>query len=244
MTKVIAIANMKGGVAKTTTAYNLATAKALEGNMVLMIDADPQASLTICAGLNPANPDYDNSNIRGFLKCSNLTDCLHETKIDNLYIVPSTIELAEDERGLRSNALTKALNRVKPNFDYVFIDSPPSMSMLFDNIVLASDTLIVPVKTEYMSYRGLPAIYRTASQLSNDDDAKISLIIPTMFESRVNDQKVILELIQDFGREHNVEVSKPIKKTVDAYKGVLDGIPAVMMKSEIGDIYKELAKRI
>lgn len=243
--KVIAIANQKGGVAKTTTTYNLASAKALTGKRVLMIDLDPQASLTISCGMNPDSVDFENANICNlFDNKTNPVECVfvvEKSELDTLYIIPSNIDLAVTETklviGRNSDVqLRKAIKKLEEYFDYIFIDCPPQLGTLLVNALVAADEVIIPVKTDYLSYRGLKALLNSIEEVQSGDgdrslnpDLHLVGIIATMFEQRVNDQKDILILL-----EEQAPVIGIIKKSADVYRNVVDGKPVVLANKKSG----------
>ena len=255
--KVIAIANQKGGVAKTTTTYNLAAAKGLDGKRVLMIDLDPQASLTISCGLNPDLAEFEQaSTCNMFDSKINPAECIfvvENSEIDNLYIVPSNIDLAVTETklviGRNSDVqLRKAIKKLEDYFDYVFIDCPPQLGTLLVNALVAADEVIIPVKTDYLSYRGLKALLNSIEEIKNGDgdrslnpDLQLLGIIATMFEQRVNDQKDILTIL-----EEKAPIIGVIKKSADVYRYVIDGKPVILAnkKSDAAKSYLEIAKKI
>ena len=248
--KIIALANQKGGVAKTSCCYNLAVAKALSGYNVLMVDLDPQASLTISCGIEPGTHEKD---ICDLFTSRNINPAscaytIEATELDNLYLIPSDIDLAEVEMNLfsrrgRENILKKSLVKLEDYFDYVFIDCPPQLATLTTNALVAADSVIIPVKTDYLSYRGLRALLETIQDIKEDLNADLQIdgIIATFFESRVNDQKDVLELLKQ-----KADVIGIIKKSADVPRKVIDGIPIVLWKpkSDVAIEYKNIAGKI
>ena len=236
--EIIAFANQKGGVAKTTSTYNIAVLKAMAGKRVLMIDLDPQSSLTILCNFMPGKTDS--------IDCGYL---VKTTGLKNLYIVPSDIELAEVEQNItgrtaREKILKKALKSFEEYFDYIFIDCPPQLGILTTNALVAADKVITPAKAEYLSYRGIRSLKRTIQNVREENlNEKLSFegFIITMFEKNINDQRDILE---HFKKE--APILGIVKKSADTYRNILDGIPVVMSnpKSNVAHSYKEIAERI
>ena len=247
--EVIALANQKGGVAKTTSTYNLAYVKALDGSKVLMIDLDPQASLTILCGMMPGKAEYSICDL--FDLRTDPYDCGYEVQasgLDNLYIVPSDIELAVVEQTLigrtaREKILKKQLDRFSGQFDYIFIDCPPQLGILTTNALVAATKVIVPTKAEYLSYRGIRSLKSTIQTVAEEFNPELSLegFLITMFEKVVNDQR---DMLPQFEKE--APVLGIVKKSADAYRSVLDGTPVVMSdrRSDVSQAYIEIARKI
>ena len=247
---VIAFANQKGGVAKTTSTYNIAAAKALKGDRVLMIDLDPQASLTILCGLMPGKSEFSVCHL--FDSKTDPLDCgylVKSTGLQNLYIVPSDIDLAEVEQSItvkiaRERMLRKKIKAFEDYFDYVFIDCPPQLGILTANALVAVDKVIIPSKAEYLSYRGIRALKRTINNIIDEklnDSLSLEGFIMTMFEKNINDQK---DLLEQFKKE--ADVLGIVKKSADAYRSILEGTPVVMSKpkSDISKAYIEIAEKL
>ena len=246
--KIISLANQKGGVAKTTSTYNLAASKALKNNRVLMIDLDPRASLTISCGFAPGTLDFSTCHL--FDGKTDPLDCGYRVKtIENLYIVPSDIELAEVEQAItgktaREKLLRKAVKPFEDYFDYVFIDCPPQLGILTTNALVASTNVIIPSKAEYLSYRGIRALKRTIKNVVEEDlnnSLTLDGFIITMFEKNINDQK---DMLEQFKKED--AVLGIIKKSADTYRNILDGVPVVVSnpKSDVAVAYTEIAEKL
>ncbi|MGN0408905.1 MAG: ParA family protein [Candidatus Fimousia sp.] len=255
--KTIAIANQKGGVAKTTTTYNLAAAKALTGQRVLMIDLDPQASLTISCGLQPGSEEFGgHSTCDLFDGKTNPAACaftVDKSELNNLYIIPSDIDLAVTETklviGRNSDVqLRKAIKKLDEYFDYCFIDCPPQLGTLLINALVAADEVIIPVKTDYLAYKGLQALLDTIADIQSGDgdrslnpDLVLVGVVATMFEKSVNDQKDVLELLKQ-----KTNVLGVVKKAAVVNKTIIEGKPVVISnkKQDVSRTYIEIAYNI
>lgn len=239
--EVIAIANQKGGVAKTTTTHNLGVALAEKGKKVLLIDLDSQASLTISLGIEPLEIKRTVVDILK-KKSVSIKECIYKV-YTNLDIVTSIIDLASMEvemlsRASREKILDRAITPIKNEYDYILIDCPPQLSILTINALSCADGVIIPVKTDYLAYRGLTQLNDSISEIKDliNDNLKIYGIIATFYETRVKDDKEILEMLK---KEYNL--IGIIKKQVAAKKGIYDGMAAVQAVPE-SDISKEYVK--
>jgi len=251
---VIALSMEKGGCAKTTSCYNLAWAKANQGKRVCMIDLDPQASLTISAGLNPASDEYKDRNTAALFNPKiNPAECAYSVDasgLETLYIVPSNIGLARTEMELftmssREKRLKRALAKLEPYFDYVFLDCPPQLGLLTINALAAADEVLIPCATDYLSYMGLQAMLDTIEDIKADPDInptiKIDGIIATKFNKRINDQRDVLELIKELQPVVGI-----IKQSADVSRDVYIGKPVVQThpSSEPAQEYIKIANAI
>lgn len=243
---IISLVNQKGGVAKTTSAFNIASGLALKDKRVLMVDLDPQASLTIYTGLEPYDHEHT---IVDVLKNPNtdIHSCIVSIR-DSLHIIPSRIELAGLESELLSRTareliLNRALDKVRGDYDYIIIDCPPQLSTLTINALACTDKVIIPCKTDFLAYRGIDQLLETIETVKNyfKPDLEVLGVLATMFESRANDDNDILELLQN-----EYEVIGVIKRTVQSKKGMYDGksILEVAPTSELGQEYERIINTV
>ena len=243
---VIAFANQKGGVAKTTSTLNLGVAFRELGLNVLCIDLDPQGNLTMSQGLNP--DDIERSMFDVLVHKLPIEEVVHKAEID---LCVSSIDLAGAELALssmigRERSLEKALLPVKANYDYVLIDTPPSLGLLTINALVASDSVIVPVQCEYLSLRGLVQLENTLSMVRENLNPHVEIIgiLPTMFDRRTLHSREAIDILEEnFGAlVFNTRIRKTIRYAEAPVKGssVLKYDPS----GSAADAYRQLAKEV
>jgi len=211
---IITFANQKGGVAKTTTALNLACALAESGHRVLCVDMDPQGNLTMSQGIDPE--DLPVSIFDVLVEGVDIREAIYKREID---IAVGSIDLAGAEIALssrigRERALTKALATVRDDYDFICIDTPPSLGLLTINALTASNKVIVPVQCEYLSMRGLAQLQNTVRMIKEELNPSLEIegILPTLVDTRTLHAKEALELLEEhFGDQM---FASRIRKTV------------------------------
>jgi chromosome partitioning protein len=243
---VIAFANQKGGVAKTTTTLNLAVAFAEQGLKVLAVDLDPQGNLTMSQGLNPDT--IERSMFDVLVHRLPIQEIVHHVEVD---LAVSSIDLAGAELALssligRERALEKALLPVKPEYDYVLIDTPPSLGLLTINALVASDSVIVPVQCEYLSLRGLVQLENTLSMIRENLNPHVAIggILPTMYDTRTLHSREAIEILEEnFG---DLVFKTRIRKTVRYAEAPVKGSSIIKYDptGPAAEAYRSLAKEV
>jgi chromosome partitioning protein len=246
MGRVISFANQKGGVAKTTTTLNLGVALAEQDLKVLLVDLDPQGNLTMSQGLNPDT--IERSMFDVLVHRLPIQEVIHHTEVD---LAVSSIDLAGAELALssmigRERALEKAIVPVKDGYDYVLIDTPPSLGLLTINALVASNGVIVPVQCEYLSLRGLVQLENTLSMIRENlnPDVGIEGILPTMYDSRTLHSREAVEILQEnFG---DLVFDTKIRKTVRYAEAPVKGTSVLKYdpSGSAAQAYRELAKEV
>src|SRR4051794_18075267 len=246
LARVIAFANQKGGVAKTTTTLNLGVALKEKGNKVLVVDLDPQGNLTMSQGWNP--DEIERSMFDVLVHKLPIEEIIRVNEVD---VAVSSIDLAGAELALssmigRERALEKAFVSVKPKYDYILIDTPPSLGLLTINALVASNGVIVPVQCEYLSLRGLVQLENTLSMIRENlnPDVEIQGILPTMFDKRLLHSKEAVDILKEnFG---DLVFKTKIRKTVRYAEAPVKGqsVLGYDPTGDAADLYRELAKEV
>ena len=190
MGKVISVSNQKGGVGKTTTSLSLAASLGVLEKKVLLIDADPQGNATSGIGIN--SDDFNKSSYDVLLNQCEINDSIIKTKSPNLDIIPANIDLVAVEIELvdtnkREYMLTKMIDKIKKDYDFIIIDCPPSLGLITMNALTASNSVIIPIQCEYYALEGLGKLLNTIKgiQKVHNDNLEIEGILLTMFDSRL-----------------------------------------------------------
>jgi chromosome partitioning protein len=205
--RVIAVTNQKGGVGKTTTAVNLGAAVADLGYRVLVVDLDPQGNATTGLGLNTR--DLQSSMYDVILHDASIDDCIEATSVRNLFVAPASLDLAGAEIELvpafsRELKLRRALEEVSADYDYVFIDCPPSLGLLTVNSLAAATEVLVPIQCEYYALEGLGQLLRNVNlvQKNLNQALEVSAIVLVMYDARTKlSDQVVQEVRAHFGEK-------------------------------------------
>jgi chromosome partitioning protein len=244
--KIISIANQKGGVGKTTTTVNLSAAVAKRGNKVLMIDTDPQGNATSGIGLDKEN-EYSVYDV--LVNEVEIEKTLKQTQIKNLNICPSNINLAGAEVELvsmmsREKRLKEQLDRIKDQFDYIFIDCPPSLGLITLNAFTASDSVLIPVQCEYFALEGLGQLMNTFNLVKKHLNKELSIegAVLTMYDIRTN---LANQVVKEVKKYFDNKVYKTvIPRNVKLSEAPSYGMPIITYdpRSKGAKAYDKLAK--
>ncbi len=249
MGRIIAIANQKGGVGKTTTTINLSASLAEMGKKVLVIDMDPQGNTT--SGLGVEKNNIDNTVYELILSECSVNECIIKNVIDNVSVIPSNVNLAAAEIELigvdkKEYILKNEIDWVKDQYDYIFIDCPPSLSMLTVNAMTTANTVLVPIQCEYYALEGLSQLIHTVNLVKERLNPRLSMegVVFTMYDSRTNLSAQVVENVKSNFKEKVFDTLIP--RNIRLAEAPSYGMPICMYdsKSSGAESYRNLAKEL
>lgn len=250
MTRVIALVNQKGGVGKTTSTVNLASALVKKGKCVLLVDMDPQGSLTIYSGYDPADLEKEQKTLfYALMKGKPLSEIVIS---GNPALLPASISLASAEPQLVSewdsvSVLRSKLKAIKDEYDFVLIDCPPTLTLLTINALTAADTIVIPVKTDHLSIMGIPLFLETVERVRERANPELEIIgvLPTMFNARNTHDRACLQELKD-ALEPDIKVFDPVNRSTAFDKSAAESRPTLEIMPGTPGIerYIELADHI
>ena len=250
MGKAIAIFNQKGGVGKTTTNINLAACLAIKGKKILIIDIDPQGNTTSGVGISKRDLDVTTHEIL-VEDDQHPEDAVIATGIKNLDIMPASVQLAGAEVELiqltgRDKRLKKAIDHLKPQYDYIFVDCPPSLGLLTINSLTAVDSVLIPIQCEFYALEGVSQLMSTIDivKKNTNPDLEIQGVILSMFDGRTNLSIQVVEEVKKYFREK--VYTTVIPRNVRLAEAPSHGLPINVYdsKSTGAESYRELAQEV
>ncbi|MCC5889704.1 MAG: ParA family protein [Alkalibacterium sp.] len=249
MAQIIAVANQKGGVGKTTTTVNLGASLAFVGKKVLLIDMDAQGNATSGLGVRKGEVDKDIYDV--LINEEPLEDVIMQSSRDNLSIVPATIQLAGAEVELtslmaRETRLKSAVETVEDRYDYILIDCPPSLGHLTINAFTASDSVLIPVQCEYYALEGLSQLLNTVRLVQKhfNKELKVEGVLLTMLDARTNLGFEVVNEVKKYFREKVYQTIIPRNIRLSEAPSYGLSIIDYDLKSKGAEVYQELAKEV
>ncbi len=249
MGRIIAIANQKGGVGKTTTSINLSACLAEAGKKVLVVDIDPQGNAT--SGLGVEKNELENTIYELFVGECELSDCLIENVLDNLSVLPSNVNLSGAEIDLigiekREFLLKKYITPIRDNYDFIIIDCPPSLNILTVNAMTTADTVLVPIQCEYYALEGLSQLIHTINLVKQRLNPELEMegVVFTMYDARTN---LSLEVVENVKKNLKQNVYKTIiPRNIRLAEAPSHGLPINLYdsKSVGAENYRLLAQEV
>jgi chromosome partitioning protein len=249
LSKIIAIANQKGGVGKTTTAVNLSSCLAYKGKNVLIIDIDPQGNTT--SGLGVDKSEIKKSIYEVLINDEKIESTLVDTALDKLKLCPSNIQLAGAEVELvsvisRETRMKDAISNIKDKYDYIIIDCPPSLGLLTVNSLTAANTILVPIQCEYYALEGLSQLMNTVRLVQKHLNPALDVegVVLTMFDARTNLSIQVVEEVKKYFK--NKVYRTIIPRNVRLSEAPSFGMPIILYdpKSRGAECYLELADEV
>jgi chromosome partitioning protein len=249
MSKIMAIANQKGGVGKTTTSVNLAACLGTLGQNILLIDIDPQGNSTSGVGVDKTEISKNIYNV--LINEEPVRENIIKTEFLNLFVLPSNISLAGAEIELvsaisREYKLKDALSEIKGEYDFILIDCPPSLGLLTLNALTAADTVLVPIQCEYYALEGLGQLMNTISLVQKhlNEQLEVEGVLLTMFDARTNLSIQVVDEVKNFFR--NKVYSTIIPRNVRLSEAPSHGKPIIRYdsRSRGSEVYMDLAKEV
>lgn len=249
MGRIIAVANQKGGVGKTTTTINLSACLAEQGQKVLVIDVDPQGNTTSGLGIDKNNTE--NTVYELMLGEASIDDCIYKSVMDDLDVIASNVNLAGAEIDLididdREYILKKIVNSLKEKYDFILLDCPPSLSMLTVNAMTAANTVLVPIQCEYYALEGLSQLIRTINLVKQklNPELEIEGVVFTMYDARTN---LSLQVVENVKANLKQTVYKTIiPRNIRLAEAPSHGLPINLYdsKSAGAESYRLLAEEV